>query len=41
MRTDTVAGKSILAAIKDSVFTMRKGKNKASITERLLALQGT
>ncbi|MGC8558380.1 MAG: hypothetical protein ACP5NC_05240, partial [Nitrososphaeria archaeon] len=25
-RTDTVAGKSILAAVKDSVFTMSNGK---------------
>ena len=35
IRTDTVAGKSILAAVKDSVFTMRKGKNRVSIAERL------
>ncbi|MGC8559027.1 MAG: hypothetical protein ACP5NC_08605, partial [Nitrososphaeria archaeon] len=34
MRTDTVAGKSILVAIKDSVFTMKKGKNRVSLAER-------
>ncbi|MEM4093259.1 MAG: hypothetical protein QW837_09505, partial [Conexivisphaerales archaeon] len=26
IRTDTIAGKSILAAIRDSVYTMRRGK---------------
>ncbi|MEM0146578.1 MAG: hypothetical protein QXY52_06395 [Conexivisphaerales archaeon] len=26
IRTDTMAGKSILVAISDSVYTMRKGK---------------
>ena len=35
IRTDTVAGKSMLAAIRDSVFTMRKGKNRVSLAERL------
>jgi hypothetical protein len=31
----TVAEKSILAAVKDSVFTMRKGKNRVSLAERV------
>ncbi|MEM0123788.1 MAG: hypothetical protein QXI38_04720 [Conexivisphaerales archaeon] len=28
IRTDTIAGKSILAAIRDSVYTMRRVKAK-------------
>ena len=40
IRTGIVAGKSILATIKDSVFTISKGKNRVSLAERPLALQG-
>lgn len=35
IRTDTMAGKGILAAIKDSVYTMRKGKVKTSAAHRI------
>ena len=35
IRTDTMAGKSILAAIRDSVYTMRRGKPRTSLANRI------
>jgi len=34
-RSDSAAGRSILAAVKDSIFTLRNGKVRESVANRV------